>query len=163
MDSLPGGGLRPVRGGDVKLKYMLFREGAALLLLAAAALSDLRSQVIHTVPVLAAGAAGALLTLLTDADASFWFAGFVPGALFLAMSLLTKGGIGLGDGLVLLALGAWLPVDLLLSALFCALLAGSAAAVYLLTIRHSGRNRTFPFIPFLFGGMLFACLVLYRP
>ena len=136
------------------MKYMLFREGAALLLLAAAALSDLRSQVIHTVPVLAAGAAGALLTLLTDADASFWFAGFVPGALFLAMSLLTKGGIGLG---------AWLPVDLLLSALFCALLAGSAAAVYLLTIRHSGRNRTFPFIPFLLGGMLFACLVLYRP
>ena len=140
------------------MKYLLFRESAVLLMLAASSVSDLRSKSVQTLPVILGGIAGILFTLLTKETGPSWWAGFAPGAFFLGMSLATKGGIGLGDSLVLLAIGAWLPWDLLMSSLFCALLASSAAAVWLLVIRRSKRNQELPFIPFLLGGVLFCVL-----
>ena len=140
------------------MKYLGFRESAVLFMLAASSVSDLRSKSIQILPVVLGGAAGILFTLLTDETGPAWCMGFAPGAFFLGLSLATKGGIGLGDSLVLLALGAWLPWDLLLSSLFCALLASSAAAAWLLITRRSRRNRELPFIPFLLGGVLFCVL-----
>ena len=140
------------------MKYLMLRESAVLLMLAASSVSDLRSKSIQILPVILGGAVGIMFTLLTKETGPSWWAGFAPGAFFLGMSLVTKGGIGLGDSLVLLALGTWLPWDLLLSSLFCALLASSVVAAWLLITRRSRKNRELPFIPFLLGGVLFCVL-----
>ena len=72
-------------------------------------------------------------------------------------SLASRGGIGMGDGIVLLAAGffrTW--QELLAAASLAAFLAGGYAAV-LFFIRRRGEER-FAFVPFLFLADLIVCL-----
>ena len=144
------------------MNHLLLREAAALILLLYASISDLRIRQIHTVPVLLAALCGMLVTFVSGEIHIPYLMGFVPGAFFLGMAFLTRGGIGTGDALILLGLGAWLPWDLLLCALLCALLASAVCSVIFMTVLHRSWSHSFPFVPFLMGGTLFTLCFLYR-
>ena len=81
--------------------------------------------------------------------------GWIPGMMMVMMSRWTNGKIGEGDGIVVEARGmliGWYEILLLFSQA-CFLSAGYG--LWLMVVRKSGKNRAFPFIPFLFMAVLF--------
>ncbi len=76
------------------------------LILLVSSIRDIRDRRICLAPTLAAAAAGLVLrTISAGAGQSLAAAG--PGLFLLAISLLSRGRVGFGDGLVLLAAGLW--------------------------------------------------------
>lgn len=86
-------------------------------------------------------------------------AALVPAGVFLAMSLLTEGKIGKGDGMMLLVLGLLLGWRLCVSVLCTAcLLTGILAGIGMLTGRLQRTSRL-PFAPFLLSALVLTGLL----
>lgn len=88
---------------------------------------------------------------------SYWL-GIVPGILLILTSLLTRGQIGMADGIVLMALGLYLGWFAIISLLFVALLLAAVWCIVLLIGRRAGRRTAIAFVPFIciaYGGVMF--------
>ncbi|MDO4276639.1 MAG: prepilin peptidase [Eubacteriales bacterium] len=134
------------------------KEVCVLMLLGINAWTDLRKRQVSLVSVSVLGAAGVLF--LVTGERISWET-FIPmgiGILFLTMSMATGGGIGMGDGWLLVALGTLLDLEKFLTVLLLGLFACAVWAGILLVVLHRGRKDQIPFAPFLFlgylGGML---------
>ena len=69
-------------------------------------------------------------------------------------SLVSRGGLGFGDALVISSLGLYLNVWELLAVIGIGLLSASGYSILLIFIRKAGRKTELPFIPFLFLGYM---------
>lgn len=80
------------------------------------------------------------------------------GLLFLLLSLASKGGVGMGDGWVLLALGCMLETEEYIRLTGCGILLAAVFSGILLIGYKKNRKTEIPFVPFLFlaylGGVL---------
>ena len=124
-----------------------------LSLLAVNSLRDLRQQRIFLLPTLAVLSAGVFFASLgTGADMAEILAGAWPGLLLLAFSILTRGKIGFGDGLVLLACGIWTGPLPALEALLAALLLALPVPLIMRRDLHSALSMELPLVPFLTAG-----------
>ena len=130
---------------------MSWNEYCAALLLGWNAWTDLRRQEVSMPSLGAAAAAGILLNLLVNYQKSAeLFAGIGTGLFLLAVSAVSKGAVGFGDGLLLCVTGIFLGGMgnlrlLMLGSILCAAVLGAGLAF--------GRVRwkqRFPFVPFLF-------------
>lgn len=130
---------------------MMWNEYCAALLLGWNAWTDLRRQEVSMPSLGAAAAAGILLNLLVNYQKSAeLFAGIGTGLFLLAVSAVSKGAVGFGDGLLLCVTGIFLGGMgnlrlLMLGSILCAAVLGAVLAF--------GRVRwkqRFPFVPFLF-------------
>lgn len=72
----------------------------------------------------------------------------------MGMSILTRGGVGMGDGLLLLALSGFLSAEELLMILLLGLFLCAVWGAVLLLLRKKERHTEIPFIPFLSLGYL---------
>lgn len=82
---------------------------------------------------------------------------FIPagiGSLFLAVSVMTKGALGMGDGWLMMALGTVLETGEFLAMLLIGMGCSAVWAGILLVIRRKGRNTEIPFVPFLLLGYI---------
>lgn len=79
--------------------------------------------------------------------------GWLPGGIFLFIAFWTGEKIGYGDGLLLLAVGAFVGLERGILCVLLALLLASAASVGLLICRRVHRDSTIPFVPFLTIGV----------
>ena len=77
----------------------------------------------------------------------------LPGAVVLALAVVSGGRIGCGDGIALIVAGLYLDVGSILAALLCALLLSSLFAGAVLVLTHR-RKFSYPFLPFLLAGYL---------
>lgn len=77
----------------------------------------------------------------------------LPGFFLLLLTLATKGGVGSGDGLLLLAVGTLLSLEEVLLVLLLGLVLGSVYAAVLFA-SHRRRDESFPLAPFFLGGYL---------
>jgi len=81
--------------------------------------------------------------------------GLLPGFMVMMLNKVTKGKIGLGDGLVLcvtgLGLGFWSNMELFALALAMA----AAFSAVLLILKFADRKKSIPFIPFIFISYVF--------
>jgi leader peptidase (prepilin peptidase)/N-methyltransferase len=80
---------------------------------------------------------------------------FIPlcvGVLFLCISVMTRGELGMGDGILLLALGTMLSLDELLVLLVLAMAGCGVYSGFLLLVRKKNRHTRIPFLPFLLAG-----------
>lgn len=102
---------------------------------------------------------GALLTvagiiLCGSLSVAETIGGMGVGAVVLLISMVTKGKIGLGDGLILcvtgLVLGFWGNIELF----GLALLLAAVVSIFLLVFQLANRKKSIPFVPFLFLGYL---------
>lgn len=129
---------------------------AALVFLGLGAGFDIRKRALPSVFLAAAFALGSVLAIfLRDGMPWMFLLSLLPGIFLLSLVPATRGGIGAGDGLLVLAAGTVLSVEDVLFILFIGLLLASLYAAALL-IKRRGRNASFPLVPFLYGG----CLVL---
>lgn len=80
--------------------------------------------------------------------------GITIGLGVIIVSKITRGKIGMGDGLILcvtgMGLGFWVNMELF----FTALLAASVVSIILLALRLVNRKKSIPFIPFLLLGFI---------
>ena len=80
--------------------------------------------------------------------------GAAVGAALVAVSLLTRGSIGLGDGFLLMTAGVFMGGSSVLELLFISLLYAALVSLGMLAFRRWKRKREIPFVPFLLLGYL---------
>ena len=78
----------------------------------------------------------------------------IPAALFLAIIVLSRGGMGLGDVKLIAMIGALLGWKLALLTILVGAVAGSAVGIGLMVFQGKGRKTAVPFGPFLSLGAI---------
>lgn len=132
-----------------------------ILLFAPCVVSDILRQ---KIPALYVGlfSTAALIYNLITGEPPFWsmLAGIFYGALFIGFSFLTKGGIGMGDGLLIAAVGTLSGLKVAFSGSFAAFLLAALFGLFVMWIRKTGRKHPLPFAPFLAGAAITVQLFL---
>ena len=83
----------------------------------------------------------------------------LPGILVIALAYISQGGIGHGDGLLILSLGMLLGITGLIQLLTISLIAAGLFSLVLLITGKAGKKTAIPFVPFLFAGTVTAGLI----
>lgn len=78
------------------------------------------------------------------------FTAIIPGFLVLLLAFVAKGGIGEGDGLLLMAFGIFLGGAYTLRILMYAAFLAAGCALFLYLVKKKSRKYEMPFVPFLF-------------
>lgn len=137
---------------------MIIKEMGILGILGLNAWLDIKKQQISLAAAGILAAAGFIWAWHGNRLGFSYFLGVFTGFCVVGLGVLTRGEIGIGDGILVLALGMvleWerLIVSLMLGILGCAIVSG-----ILMFGLHKGRKTRIPFVPFLFlgyiGGML---------
>lgn len=135
------------------------KEGIVMCLLLIFGVSDVRRKSISVYALAACLTAAFFLRIFFIGDIAAGIAGCAVGCCVCLIGKISRGQIGMGDGLLLAAtgllLGFWMNMELFLTGLFlCALF--SAGMMVLL---HKGRSCRIPFVPFLAGAQLIRMLL----
>lgn len=130
-----------------------------LFLLAGAAYEDCKERKIRMECILAGAAAGVVWNMIfaerTFADILL---GMLLGAMLLLFTVLSRGAIGEGDGLLLLVSALYLQSKEVTALLMMALLLASVVSLFFILIRRKERSYRLPFAPFLLASYLFLLL-----
>lgn len=123
---------------------------------------DIRKREIH-LPFSAAVALILLvrqiyLVCLGEAAASHAFWGIMVGVFLVVLSVLTRGGIGIGDGILFIICGLLFGFYENSILLFLSLVFTAAVSGVLIITKHVGRKYTLPFAPFVFVGFGVMCI-----
>lgn len=121
--------------------------------------SDIRHRSISPVQCLAAGIIGAILFAMSFINSStdisehicFQLSAFIPGIFVIILSALTKGAVGIGDGIFVLVCGWYMGLGEVAVMLITAWLLCAAASLFLIVkkgLRHTKTNMTLPFLAF---------------
>ncbi len=118
---------------------------------------DFRSGEILLTPTCCCIAAGVMTMVAKGAVMREIADALLPGIAVLLLSLLSGGRLGMGDALVILALGAWLrPSHTIFVFALALVVETAAAALYRLT---GGQKKELPFVPALFAGYVVSMVV----
>lgn len=115
---------------------------------------DVRHKKISLFPIIIMGMTLMGLALWEGKDFLFIFIGLIPGLMAMLLSVLTKGGMGMGDAVLLMAVGVYLGLWDGLAVLMLGLLLSSLTAIILLVLRKAHLKTELPFVPFYFGGIV---------
>ena len=130
----------------------------ALFILLTSSFADVRRHEISLFWAGAGGIAGIFALCMESGKDTPLPASILPGICFLLFSFLSRGAVGAGDGLVLIALAGCLPVTDILIIAFCGLFLASVYAGFML-LGGSGSRRSFAFVPFLLGGYVLYLMI----
>lgn len=133
-------------------------EGIILAGLILLAFLDIKKREIPVVPVVAAGVMLVVYRLCTGAGTGIIAVGLLPGLVMMFLSFCTRGGIGVGDGLVLCVLGVGCGVEQAVAVLGLAFVLAALTAAILLATGKAGRKTEFPFLPCVLAGYIIGLL-----
>ena len=85
--------------------------------------------------------------------------GGLPGLLLLVLGRVSGWAVGSADGIIVLILGTYLGLWQTLSVLSGAFLLAVLTAGFLMAVQKKDRKYEMPFVPFLFGGMVFHFII----
>lgn len=142
----------PQKGADVAVSLI----GLSVLLVPCAVM-DVWKKRLPVVALCILMAVAATVNLVME-RLSWWeiLLGVLYGGSFLLISLLSKGAVGLGDGVMIAAAGAWMGIMFVLYAsIFGFLLAGIFGLLYI-KVKKLDRKTKLPFAPFFTA----SCLLL---
>lgn len=138
--------------------YMKIEEICTIVFLAVNAWTDYRKKEISLVITGIYAAAGIVFSIVSKRGFGDMMIPLVIGALFLLLSLISGGDLGMGDGWTLLALGMMIRTDEYISMIGLSMLLAAGVSVLLLAVFRKNRKTEIPFIPFLFlaymGGVM---------
>ncbi len=116
-------------------------------------IEDIRQKKITVNLTLISAILGVLLHLLFQNQSIFMMlTGMLSGAAVLAAACLTKGKIGIGDGMVFMLTGLYLGLKENLLLMLISFSAAGLWALFLITVRHCKKTERIPLVPFLFFG-----------
>ncbi len=124
--------------------------------LAALSIRDIKEKSIHLIPLGILGIFNTLLVLFLGHSVGQILGGVIPGTFGVAVSLGTKGKLGLGDGLVLMAAGIFLGWEKVLAGWLIALILTSFTGIVLIIMKKACLKTALPFVPFIFAGLTLA-------
>lgn len=140
--------------------YEIARAAGLGILLVPCTVTDIRKREIPTWYVLLFGALAVVCQLVAGME-NVWemLVGVLPGALFLVVSFLSKGKVGAGDGILLLAMGIFSGIGFTLTVTLYALISAAVIGGLILIIRRRPRNEQLPFVPFLTASAAAECIL----
>ncbi len=140
----------------VKIAEFSFKA-AGLMLLLFASVQDLKNKKISLSLVVTVGMLslfyGIFESIWSSADKAEMLYGILPGIVVIALSFITKNGIGLGDGLMILALGPMVGAKGMTIAVMTACLLSAACCMIMLVFKRITLKGSLAFLPFLTAGM----------
>ena len=128
---------------------MCVGELALLLITGINGIWDVRKKEIFLIPTVIAGIGGVFFSILSGESCVEVLTAFFPGLIVLAAAAFSEGGIGAGDAVVVLAIGAWEGVISTFIVLAISLMLAFVAAM--LCFLTGRRQKEMPFVPFLFA------------
>lgn len=137
------------------------REICVLVFLGWNTWTDIRKKQVSLLTVWIFALAG-IITAVLQKDISWQY--FFPvgiGFCCVAVSLVTRGAVGMGDGWLLMALGTVLNTEEFVGALLMGMFCCGMWSGILLFVFRKGRNTEIPFVPFLMMGYI-GGLLLWR-
>ena len=137
-----------VRNADINL---LIRFVLVLFLLYIMTREDLKDRELTLRWIVIFALAGFAFELLSDSrDIAGMLSGAGIGAVMVALSAITSGGIGLGDGLVVIAVGFTLGFSATFAVVMTSFLAAALYALFLTVVKKKSKKTRYPYMPFLF-------------
>ncbi len=144
-------------GGDAL--HIAIIAGYAAVLIVCTGTDVLAYRVPNVITYPAIVAATAIGMVMSDANqGDVLLGGAVIGGTFLAMAIVTRGGMGMGDVKLALFVGLALGLDYGYRAMLITALLGGGIAIFLLVTRIRDRRDPIPYAPFISGGALFYLL-----
>ena len=124
------------------------------------AVKDFRKKEVN-IPVLGILVAAAMVMFFLGKDISVSNAiiGLAEGLLLILVSIMTKGQIGIGDGILLAACGLMLGGKDNMVMFFFACLSSAIASVLIMIIKKADKKTKIPFVPFMIPGFLIMVLL----
>ena len=124
------------------------------------ALKDFRKKEVN-IPVLGILVVAAMVMIFLGKDISVSNAiiGLAEGLLLILVSVMTKGQIGMGDGILLAACGLMLGGKDNMVMFFFACLSSAIVSVLIMIIKKADKKTTIPFVPFMIPGFLIMVLL----
>lgn len=127
------------------------------ILLIISSWTDIKRKMISGVVLWIFSVLGILLNLIFRCNSVLSvIGGIMVGIITIGISRLTKGEIGLGDGLLLCVTGLFVGFYINLELFFIALFMAAVWGIVLIVLRKAGRKTEVPFVPF----MLMAYIVI---
>lgn len=143
-----------VRGVRREIKIVIYHI-VSILYLYLNSLSDIRYKKISIWLSLVFGGVGVIINLIfKQYSVQSIILAISIGALVVFLSKITRGAIGLGDGIVIMVLGVYTGVTNNLSAVLYGFLISAILAIVLLGLKRVKRKDSLPFVPCLFIGYL---------
>lgn len=131
-----------------------------LIVLVIEAVTDFKKKEVNIVfPVLLAAAATVMLFFTKDISLINSIIGIAEGVLLILISFLTKGEIGMGDGILLAACGLMLGGKDNLIMFFFACLSSAIVSALIMLIKKADKKTKIPFVPFMIPGFLIMVLL----
>ena len=128
---------------------------SVLLLLGVCSYEDLKRKQIRTVCLAVFAAEGIVYWMFTrQRPLGDIGAALIPGCCVLALSFLTRGEIGEGDGLLLMTMGLFLEASGVCMVFIYALFLAAGYALFLYNIRKKNRKYEIAFIPFVLAAYI---------
>lgn len=120
-------------------------------------IQDIRKKQIYVYPVVLTAVAVMVYQIVARGlSVSNWLGGLAVGGALCLISIISKGQIGLGDGMLFCLTGLTVGFGGNIQILFYSFLFAAVVSGYLMFVRHKSRKYTLPFVPYLFLGY---CLV----
>ena len=148
-----------IRKGRYQFMEEYMKEGITVLFLVRNTFLDIRRREISAVSAIALSITGIGFAIVQKPGLLAFFLPVGIGCVFLALSILTEGKLGMGDAWVLIALGTMLELQRYVIVLLTGLLLASVWSVYLMLFRKKKRTEEIPFLPFLLIGYLGGLLI----
>ena len=136
------------------------RFALVFIVLVIEALMDFRKKEVN-IPVLGILVVAAMVMFFLGKDISVSNAiiGLAEGLLLILVSVMTKGQIGIGDGILLAACGLMLGGKDNMVMFFFACLSSAIVSVLIMIIKKADKKTTIPFVPFMIPGFLIMVLL----
>lgn len=133
----------------------MWNEAVVMSMLALCTAQDMKKRQIRLNFVLVFGILGVFFHMLWRMlSIGNILLGMSVGAALLLLSVLTKGGIGVGDALILVVTGIYLGLEKNLELFLFGLFLCSMWSLCLLVLRKKSRKDSIPFVPFLLAAYM---------
>lgn len=133
----------------IKGEILVVQNISLLLMLIPNTILDFKYKKVWMALILPFFLEGIILLALKMTTVEMFVSGLLMGILFIVISYLTKGSIGMGDGYIICVIGCLAGGYRTIVIVTAAMFISAIVAIVLMVIFKWGRKRTIPFVPFL--------------
>lgn len=135
------------------------REACVIAFLGVNSWIDIRKKQVSLLLIAVFAGSGILWTICSRSAALDFLVCAGTGLIFVGISIITEGAVGMGDGWLIIALGTVMSAEEFFMMLFLSLICSAVWAGITMIFFHRKGNTEIPFVPFLLAGYLGGILI----